>query len=378
MWPIKFGTQENCQQLVRQFGHPSKFQRVSLLGSITARHSSSGRQPNFVALNRKRHLYSAVQPSRWALAHILVSSWFMGGLHACCLWQKICCCYRVYAAQNGWGGRLWWAASDLVSGNHNWNGRWAAVGLQRQAVSPPVREDLPCLRQAICIPQTFSRMDNPDADKPDSDVEPDDPVLVTWSNVEPDDPVAGMSQETHLVSQPAPSKETKKPGWQGQRFATKVEEAEEGYFDFEWRQSRGTGQPIWPQQNRARETVPGGSETFHVRTCIDTITAGSEWVSDLFLNGTSAHLVVPYNGKKVIKMWRYNQGYLATIFVKIQSRLFSYDKCEITKSRVENKKRWWSMLEAWLPSITDDNVSRILLQRNMAATNVMVSHIISK
>ena len=36
-------------------------------------HSSSGRQPNFAALNRGRHLYSAGRPSRWALAHILVS-----------------------------------------------------------------------------------------------------------------------------------------------------------------------------------------------------------------------------------------------------------------------------------------------------------------
>jgi len=30
--------------------------------------SSSGRQPNFAALNRGRHLYSAGRPSRWALA----------------------------------------------------------------------------------------------------------------------------------------------------------------------------------------------------------------------------------------------------------------------------------------------------------------------
>jgi len=51
-------------------GHPCKFQRVSRLGSVTARHSSSGRQPNFAALNRGRHLYSA---GRWTLAHILVS-----------------------------------------------------------------------------------------------------------------------------------------------------------------------------------------------------------------------------------------------------------------------------------------------------------------
>jgi len=54
-------------------GHPRKFQRVSRLGSVTARHTSSGRQPNFEALNRRRHLYSAGQPSRWALAHILVA-----------------------------------------------------------------------------------------------------------------------------------------------------------------------------------------------------------------------------------------------------------------------------------------------------------------
>ena len=65
-------------------GHPSKFQRLSLLGSVTARHSSSGRQPNFAALNRERHLYSAGRPSRWAfLAHILVwlvewpSAWYI-------------------------------------------------------------------------------------------------------------------------------------------------------------------------------------------------------------------------------------------------------------------------------------------------------------
>ena len=50
--------------------HPSKFQRVSYLGSVTARHYSSGREPNFAALNRGRHLYSAGRPSRWGLAHI--------------------------------------------------------------------------------------------------------------------------------------------------------------------------------------------------------------------------------------------------------------------------------------------------------------------
>jgi len=36
--------------------------------------SSSGHQPNFVALNRGRRLCSAGRPSRWALAHILVEN----------------------------------------------------------------------------------------------------------------------------------------------------------------------------------------------------------------------------------------------------------------------------------------------------------------
>jgi len=44
-------------------GHPSRFQWVSHLGSVTARHSSSGHQPNFAALNRGCFLYSAGQSS---------------------------------------------------------------------------------------------------------------------------------------------------------------------------------------------------------------------------------------------------------------------------------------------------------------------------
>jgi len=51
---------------------PQQISRVSRLGSVTARHSSSRRQPNFAALNRGRHLCLAGRPSRWALAHILV------------------------------------------------------------------------------------------------------------------------------------------------------------------------------------------------------------------------------------------------------------------------------------------------------------------
>jgi len=59
-------------------GHPCKFQRISRLGSVTARHCSSGRQSNFAALNRGRHLYSAGRPSRWALAHISSFEIFSG------------------------------------------------------------------------------------------------------------------------------------------------------------------------------------------------------------------------------------------------------------------------------------------------------------
>ena len=58
--------------LLASLGHPNKFYRVSRLDSVTARHSSSGRQPNFAMLNRGRHRYSVGRPSRWALAHILV------------------------------------------------------------------------------------------------------------------------------------------------------------------------------------------------------------------------------------------------------------------------------------------------------------------
>jgi len=60
----------NGSDPLASLGHPCKFQRVSRLGIVTARHSSSGCQPNCAALNRGRHLYLAGRPSRWALAHI--------------------------------------------------------------------------------------------------------------------------------------------------------------------------------------------------------------------------------------------------------------------------------------------------------------------
>ena len=84
---------------VYSLGHSCKFQRVSCLGSVTHGTPSSGRQPNFAALNRGRRLYSAGRPSRWALAHILVSK--------CCtesaiaivwLWE----CYLLWLCSMHW------------------------------------------------------------------------------------------------------------------------------------------------------------------------------------------------------------------------------------------------------------------------------------
>ena len=67
---VNFGllTAEICW---RVWGTPANFNGFCL-GSVTARNSSSERQPNFAALNRGRHLYLAGRPSGWALAHILV------------------------------------------------------------------------------------------------------------------------------------------------------------------------------------------------------------------------------------------------------------------------------------------------------------------
>jgi len=69
------------------WGTPTNFNGLSRLGSVTARYSSSGRQPNFAALNRGRHLYSAGRPSRWASAHILVLSFWVTILSDRCLMQ---------------------------------------------------------------------------------------------------------------------------------------------------------------------------------------------------------------------------------------------------------------------------------------------------
>jgi len=57
-------------------GHPAKFQLVSRLGRVTARHVVVGVSHTFTALNRGRHLCPAGPPSRWALAHISSFNYF--------------------------------------------------------------------------------------------------------------------------------------------------------------------------------------------------------------------------------------------------------------------------------------------------------------
>ena len=100
--------------MLASLGHPSKFQRVSRLGSVTARQSSSGRQPNFAAFNKGRQLCSAGRPSRWALAHTsssfflspAIGDWMSTILpHMVCLSANLecmseMCCMRLAEIQN--------------------------------------------------------------------------------------------------------------------------------------------------------------------------------------------------------------------------------------------------------------------------------------
>ena len=70
---VKFGPLA-AEILSLVWGTPANFNGFGVLAALLRGISSSGRQPNFVALNIGRHLYSAGRPSRWALAHILVAN----------------------------------------------------------------------------------------------------------------------------------------------------------------------------------------------------------------------------------------------------------------------------------------------------------------
>jgi len=93
-------------------GHPSYVQQVSLLGNVTARHCNSGRQPNFAALNRGRHLYSAGRRSSWALAHILVLSCFF----LLSFFPRLISAVVLHAARWKWSSQK--LAKNSLSGHH--------------------------------------------------------------------------------------------------------------------------------------------------------------------------------------------------------------------------------------------------------------------
>ena len=61
------------------WGTPGNFNGFRVLAALLHGTVVVGvrRQPNFAALNRGRHLYLAGRPSRWALAHISSSSFFL-------------------------------------------------------------------------------------------------------------------------------------------------------------------------------------------------------------------------------------------------------------------------------------------------------------
>jgi len=109
-------------------GHPCKFQRVSRLGSVTAQHSSSGHEPNFTALNRGRHLYSAGRPSRWALAHIFSFISFPGAQPRFQSWGPIPWSIGYCTEQNTDGIPSFVHCSLLRNGNHSLHQKVGVVG----------------------------------------------------------------------------------------------------------------------------------------------------------------------------------------------------------------------------------------------------------
>jgi len=101
--------------------------RVLEVGSVTARHCSIGRQPNFAALNGGRHLYWAGRPSRWALAHILVSCYYCR--RRCRLLRHVL--YAVHGVSTVWSARrehvstvvCWYRSVATKDPHHVWHSR---------------------------------------------------------------------------------------------------------------------------------------------------------------------------------------------------------------------------------------------------------------
>ena len=81
------------------------------LGSVTARHSSIGRQPNFAALNTARHLYSTGRPSRILVSFVL---YFIKHHHIRPMLRSLLsCCLLFY--ESVWLWVNWW-----VMGHAQW------------------------------------------------------------------------------------------------------------------------------------------------------------------------------------------------------------------------------------------------------------------
>jgi len=57
------------------WGTPTTYNRFRIFAALLQGTPAVG-VSQIAALNRERHLYSAGQPTRWALAHILVGYWF--------------------------------------------------------------------------------------------------------------------------------------------------------------------------------------------------------------------------------------------------------------------------------------------------------------
>jgi len=73
---VNFG-QQAAEIVSLVWGTPAYFNRFRVLAALLHGTLVGGRQTNFAALNRGRHLYSAGRLSRWSLAHI--SSYFNYG-----------------------------------------------------------------------------------------------------------------------------------------------------------------------------------------------------------------------------------------------------------------------------------------------------------
>ena len=120
-------------------GIPANFNGLRVLA---ARHSSIGRQPNFAALNRGRHVRSAGRPSRLALAHFLVSHKTVGPILSdrCPVCLSVCLslcpvCLSCLSVSNV--GVLWlngWMDQD---GTLHGGGPWSKPHCARWGPSSP-------------------------------------------------------------------------------------------------------------------------------------------------------------------------------------------------------------------------------------------------